>query len=140
MEAIIIDKDIPLMQLPASSFPDGIDAAHKKLHALVPSQTGRKYYGLSRPENGAIAYKAAAEEMYPGEAAALQLETILLKKGNYVSIRINHFMRQLPAIKTSFEKLLSTADLDPEGYCVEWYVNDTDMICMLRLKEGMVTF
>ncbi|MEO6638588.1 MAG: hypothetical protein ABIN25_09935 [Ginsengibacter sp.] len=52
----------------ADSFPEGIMAAHKKLHSLVPFSTQRKYFGLSRPENGTIMYKASAEEMEEGEA------------------------------------------------------------------------
>jgi hypothetical protein len=27
-------------------------------------------------------------------------------------------------------------DLDPEGYCVEWYFNDRDVKCMIRLKPS----
>ena len=53
--------------MPAKSFPEGILEAHQTLHALVPYSQNRKYFGISRPENGNIVYKAAAEELIEGE-------------------------------------------------------------------------
>ena len=99
METVTFDKDINVMYKTASSFPDGVLTAHQSLHALIPFTTTRRYFGISRPENGAIAYKAAAEEKTPGEAEKLNCETLVLKKGNYLSITIPNFMKDIPAIE-----------------------------------------
>lgn len=81
METIVWDKDVTVVYVTARSFPDGVLEAHQKLHSLVPFSTGRKYFGLSRPENnGGIVYRAAAEELQSGEAEQWGLETIVLKK------------------------------------------------------------
>ena len=68
METITLNNDIKVFYITAKSFPDGVLDAHNKLHALVPFSTDRKYFGISRPENGTIYYKAAAEEINPGYA------------------------------------------------------------------------
>jgi hypothetical protein len=80
METIALDNDIQVFYITAKSFPDGALEAHQNLHALIPFTTERKYFGISRPENGVISYKAAAEEMEPGEAKKLSLNTLILKK------------------------------------------------------------
>ena len=136
METITLDNDIKVFYITAKSFPDGIMDAHKKLHALVPFSTDRKYFGISRPEkNGVIVYKAAAEEINQGEAEKLNCETLVLKKGKYICLTITDYMKDIQSIDKSFKKLLSYPDLDPKGYCVEWYLTDKDVKCMIRLKE-----
>lgn len=133
MEKIIFDKDISVFFVTASSFPDGILAAHQKLHSLIPFSMERKYLGLSRlNEQGEIIYKAAAGESHEGEGQALGCETIILKSGVYLSLLITDFMKDIPAIGNAFQELLAQPDLDPEGYCVEWYINDKDVKCMIR--------
>jgi len=111
--------------------------AHEKLHSLVPfpSSTPRKYFGISRPEHDAIVYRAAAEEITPGEAEKLNCQTLILKKGKYISLTVNGYMKDIPSIDRAFKELLSYPGLDPNGYCVEWYFNDEDVKCMIRLEQ-----
>lgn len=135
METIFFDSDIKVLYVQATSFPDGILAAHQKLHSVIPYSTERKYLGISRPENGAIIYKAGAEELTPGEAEQLKLDTLILKKGNYTCIDIHNYMTDLQAIGQAFNQLTELPNIDPQGYCVEWYVNDKDVKCMVRLSE-----
>lgn len=135
METIHLANDITVMYIDADSFPDGVLAAHQKLHALIPHSTQRKYYGLSRPENGGgVVYKAAAELIEPGEAEKLNLETVVIKKGNYISDTLHDYINDLPAIGVTFQQMIARPDVDPEGYCVEHYLSDKDVECMVRLK------
>jgi len=135
MDAITLNNDIKVFYTTAKSFPDGIMEAHKTLHTLVPFSTERKYFGISRPENGVIVYKAATEEMNQGEAQKLNCPTLVLKKGKYICLTINDYRKDLQSIGRSFKELLSYPGLDPEGYCVEWYLNERVVNCMIRLKE-----
>jgi predicted transcriptional regulator YdeE len=135
METITIDKDIKVFYVPAKSFPDGIMEAHQKLHSIVPFSTSRRYFGISRPENGVIIYKAATEEVNPGEAEKYNLDTIALKKGKYISVTINDYMKDIQSIERAFKELLANPEIDPQGYCVEWYLSDKDVRCMVRLKD-----
>lgn len=136
METITFDKDIKVFYITATSFPDGALAAHQKLHALIPFTTDRRYFGVSRPENGMqIIYKAAAEELEPGEGEKLKLETLILKKGKYISLIIHDFIKDIPAIQKTFNLLISQPDIDPQGYCVEEYIDQKDMLCMVKLAD-----
>ncbi len=133
METITIDKDINVLYVTAASFPDGIMAAFDQLYALVPPGGERRIFGISRPEKGVVTYHAGAEEMFEGEAKKLGYNRLVLKKGRYNAITILDFMKNIPRIGASFQELLSMPGIDPEGYCVEWYLNGEDVQCMVRL-------
>lgn len=137
MEKYHLPDDITAMYITASSFPDGVLAAHQKLHSLVPmSDTPeRKYFGISYPIDGTIIYKAGAEELTEGEAEQLGLETYLMKKGKYISTDIHDYMKNLSAIGDAFNELLESPDIDANGACVEWYITDKDVKCMVRLAD-----
>jgi len=135
MEQYRLSTDITVYFVPASSFPDGVLTAHQALHALVPFTPERKYFGLSRPEAGGdIVYMAAAAELYAGEAAAWELPSLVVRAGNYTSVIVQDYMQDLPAIGEAFRKLLQDPAIDQQGYCVEWYINDKDVRCMVRLQ------
>jgi hypothetical protein len=136
VEIIVIDKDINLIYEQAVSFPDGVKPAHEKIHSLFPFTSKRKYFGVSRPENGIIIYKAAVEEIAQGEAEKFGLPIMTLKKGNYISTVIHDFMKDIPAIGQTFQELLAHPEIDPQGYCVEWYFNLNDVRCMVRLNNN----
>lgn len=136
METILIDKDIKVFYVIASAFPAGIQAAHEALHVLVPFSTNRRYYGISRPEHGGdIVYRAAAEELYEGEGAAYSCETLVLKKGRYLSITLHDYLSDVQSIGKAFQQILSQPGLDPLGYCVEAYIGSNDVQCMVRMEE-----
>nr|WP_294794672.1 transcriptional regulator [uncultured Mucilaginibacter sp.] len=136
METTRLENDITGMYVTAESFPAGVLAAHQKLHSLIPFSTERKYFGISRPEGGGgIVYKAAAEVLESGEAEKLNLQTIIIKKGNYISVTLHDYMKDLPAIGNTFQQMIARPDIDSEGYCVEWYLSDKDVQCMVRLKD-----
>jgi predicted transcriptional regulator YdeE len=137
MENRIIESDILIAYVNAKSFPDGILTAFQQLHVHFPFSAERNCYGLSRPENGqGISYKAAAEIKTHDEAAKARLDTMFIPKGKYIAETVHNFHADVPIIGRTFEKLLNHPNLDPEGYCVEWYLpNDKDVMCMVRLAD-----
>ena len=136
MESYILEKDIRAFYITADSFPEGILPAHQKLHALVPFSLERKYFGISFPdETGKISYKASAEELYESESAKYNLPVFVIKKGNYTSIVLRNYREDITSISKAFDQLLHNPDIDPKGACVEWYINENDMRCMVRLKS-----
>ena len=134
METIILKNEIKVFYVTADSFPDGIMASWEKLHSLIPSPSERKFFGISRPENGAIKYMAAAEELSADEAEKLGCKPFVITEGRYISITIKDYIKDLPNIGKTFEILLSNPDIDPDGYCIEWYIENKDVICMVKLK------
>jgi hypothetical protein len=137
METVKIEKDIKVLYVTAKTFPGGIPDAVAKLHKLFPFSGERKIFGLSRPEDGGeIVYRAAAEEMEDGEAEKLGCETLIIKRGNYISLTVNDFRKDVMLIDKAFKELLKQPALDPQGYCVEWYATGEEAVkCMIRLNE-----
>ena len=136
MKTTIFDNDITLLYVQASSFPDGVMPAHDTLHSKIPFSPDRKFLSVSRPEgNGEISYKAGAEMLDAGEPERYGLPTLTLKKGEYLTMTIENFMDDIPAIGKAFEELTNLPGIDPEGYCVEWYFNETDVHCMIRMAD-----
>ena len=137
MDIITMERDVVAVYMTATSFPDGILDAHQRLHKIVPFSTERRYYGISRPENGGdIVYRSAAEILSPNEPEQLNLPTIVLKKGPYCRIILENYIQDLSSIGKAFDLLLERPDIDPKGYCVEWYATGKDVHCMVRLQDG----
>lgn len=136
VEITVLEQDITALCVTASSFPDGVLAAHEKLHTLVKFSPERKYFGISYPIGlGQIMYQAATEMMEAEDADALGWDVFFIKKGKYLSVLIPSFHSDLPSIGRTFQTLLEDPRIDPHGYCLEWYLNDTDVRCMVRLAD-----
>ena len=136
MEKYTLENDIKVLCVTAKSFPEGIVEAHQKMHSLVPLSDDRRYFGISRPnEGGRIVYKAAAEAIDPGEADGFDGETFVIESGRYVSQTVKDFRKDPESIGTVFRDLISRSDIDPNGCCVEWYLNENDVRCMVRLDQ-----
>lgn len=134
METFILTRDIKVFYVTASAFPDGVLDAHAALHQRVPFSADRHYFGISRPENGPVVYRAGTEETEPGEAEKYHCDSLLLKKGTYITLTVHDFRKDPGSIEAAFQQLLAEPGLDPEGYCVEWYENDQETVrCMIRL-------
>ncbi len=138
METYLLEKDLKVFCVTADSFPEGILAAHENLHTLISFSKERNYFGLSRPnEKGAIVYKAAATELTPGEFEKLNLEPFVLKQGTYRCTTIKDYVKDMLSISKAFDQIIHSSGIDPQGICVEWYLNDKDVKCMVRLQPNL---
>jgi len=135
MEKFTLAEDIKVFCVTADSFPEGIEAAHQKLHSLIPLNKERRTFGISRPgKDGPIVYKAAVEELEPGEGEKLGLESFTIKKGVFACETLVDYYKDIPNVGVVFRKLLEEPELDPNGYCLEWYLSGKDVRCMVPLK------
>lgn len=134
MDHIIIETDIKLFYIQAESFPGGVMEAHQKMHSLNQFSPERKTFGISRPENGKIVYKAAAEELKKDDLRKHHLAEFTIPKGEYIVITIKNFRDDISDIMKAFDKLITVPDIDPNGYCIEWYKGLDDVLCMVKLK------
>ncbi len=136
METYVIKDDVRLICVDATAFPEGIAEAHEKLHTLFPQANGRKFYGVSHPQGkGKIIYKAAVEESFKGERDQLNLESFTLKKGSYIGSRIINYTDHMESVGATFQKILQDPRIDPQGCCVEKYLNEKDVQCMVRIES-----
>ena len=136
MEPFSFDKDVEVLAVEAESFPNDIQKAHESLHAMLPAITDRRTFGISwGSPTGEIRYLAAADIMDSSERTLPGTKTFTIKKGPYHSVLIHDFMNNISAIGQSFNQLLKTEKLDPQGYCLEWYLDDKDVRCMVLVRE-----
>jgi hypothetical protein len=85
-------------------------------------------------KKGQIIYKAAAEELYDSEAAKLGLDIFMIRKGKYISEMIRDWSNNERKIGEIFQQLLQYPDVAKDGYCLEEYINDRDVLLMVTLK------
>jgi len=138
METYTLDKYISVGCVTASSFPEGIAAAHEQLHKAVPLNALRRFFGISYPgKDGNIIYKAAAEELYENELAWYKLEKFIIPAGEYLSVVLKDYPKDISMVDKTFKQLLADPRIDPRGFCLEWYLEANDMRCMVRLKDNL---
>lgn len=131
-----LEKDLHVFCITATSFPNGVLAAHQQLHAYVDYDVKRNYFGISAPDKtSTIIYKSAAEELNKGELSKHHLEEFIIKQGKYIYIDIKDFMKDVNSIGKAFNELISNPDIDPKGCCVEWYLTQNEVRCMVRLND-----
>jgi predicted transcriptional regulator YdeE len=136
MEKYILGKSIKVFYVAAKSFPDGILTAHKKIHALVEATGERKFFGISyMDKERKIIYKAAVEEAFEGEAEKLGCETFIIPEGNYISKTLKSWMKDETIVAKTFQELLLHPRIDKNGFCLEIYSNETDMVCLVKILE-----
>ena len=135
METIIIKEDIALFYIQALNFPNDISSTFEKMYSLFEVTHERKVFGISRPENGKIVYKVAAEQISKNELAKHLLQQFIIPKGKYLSIEIKNYKNQIGLIGDAFNKLIVNPKIEPNGYCIEWYQTDNDVICMVKLVD-----
>lgn len=137
MEPYTLAKDIEVFYVQAASFPEGITPAFQQLAALLPAVEGRRLYGISRPENNqGIVYRAAVAAAFPGEGGQYGCESFIIRKGVYISEVLKNYEEDIAEVSRTFDRLLAQPELDPQGYCLEEYINGTDVRCMVPLKPA----
>jgi hypothetical protein len=135
MENYDLVKDIMVMYVPAVSFPEGIPSAFENLESRLTTKGDRTLFGISWPDkNGKILYKAATEEKYKGEGEKYGLDMFTIKKGTYISELIRNYRKDLSQIGATFQKLLKHPEPDTNSYCLEWYKNSDDVLCLAKLN------
>jgi predicted transcriptional regulator YdeE len=136
VESIFIENNIKVYYVTANSFPEDILTAHQSLHSKIPFSKERRYFGLSRPEkNDEIVYKAAVEQIQEDLEKDYQLDTLEIEKGTYKCITISNYLKDVQSISQAFQELIALSNIDPNGYCIEWYFNDKDVRCLVRIIE-----
>lgn len=117
----------------AESFPDGVEETHQKLQALWPGQD-RQSFGISYPDvYGRLIYHAAVER-YAHECGGSECKSFLIRKGGFVTATLTDWKSQKHMITQVFQHLLKDDRIHPFGYCLEMYLSDDVVRCMVPLK------
>jgi len=134
-QIVQIEKDIQVLCVTVTTFPDGIQDAFDSLTKKIPSTEGRTLYGISYGDpDGHVVYKAAITQVGRDEAEKFEFETFVIRKGSYICETITDFMKKIPEIGQTFRKLFADPRVDKaSGYCLERYMNEKDVECMVTL-------
>lgn len=132
MKTINLPKDITIFGMQVKSFPSGISEAFDKLVKMIPGGFNRSYYGISYMENGKMIYYAAAEELNPGEAEKFSCKRMTIEKGTYLTDSLNNWRSKTDQVKDIFGKLVADERTDKTTPGVEWYKDESEMLCMIK--------
>ena len=136
METYVFKNDVTAFGFQVKAFPAGIGEAFDALIAMVPEGLNRSYYGLSyMTEGGNVVYIAAVEEKTRGEAEKNNCERYTIEKGTYATVTVTDWRQKTDTIKDVFHEMMQEKNIDHSKPCVEWYKNDDEMLCMLKLNS-----
>jgi hypothetical protein len=140
METYNIKKDIQVFGIIVESFPNGIPEAYDKLQAMISPSANRTFYGISYlDKKGVMKYAATVNELEDGEGKKYGCESFTIPKGEYLYKTIPDWKDNIDSIKTTFPTLFKDPRVDYSAPCIEWYVNDKEMRCMVKIgtKESV---
>ncbi len=136
METYNLKTNLKVFGKEVPTFPGGVGEAFHQLINMIPDTSKRAYYGLSHmDETGKIIYKAAAEEKYAGEAEKYHCERYIIEKGEYLSTTITGWRDKIDCIKDVFHDMMEDDRADKAKEVVEWYKTDTELLCLVKMKE-----
>ncbi len=138
MELYQVKQDVKVICVEAASFPKGIKEAFDKLNSIIPDMAGRHVFGISKPQNGVIRYRAAASELSTGEGTALGYPTFTIPAGTYLGETLMDWQQNEMMIMSIFNRLVADKRLDGSAHCIEWYKSDTELLCMVLMRNDMV--
>ena len=134
MKEYLIEKDVKLLCVAAASFPAGIQAAFSRIHSIVPDAGTRATYGISHGSPNGIIYKAGVIALPGEDGAQYGCEEFILRKGRYIG-RVVNWKENVQQIGETFQLLLAVPRIDKNGACIEEYINDNEVKCMVKLND-----
>jgi predicted transcriptional regulator YdeE len=136
MENYLIKEDIKVFGIQVKTFPEGIGDVFGKLMNDITDGRERDYYGISyMQEDGKIYYFAAAAEKENGEAEKYNCERYTIEKGEYLISAVVNWRQQLNTINDVFHEMMQEKNIDKTKPCIEWYKDDVEMWCMIKMKN-----
>ena len=136
MERYKLKNDINVFGFEVKTFPEGIGEAFESLVKKVPEGLGLDYYGISfRGSDNRMVYLATAIEKGHGEAEKYQCHRYTIEKGDYATETVWDWRKKTDKIKSVFEKLFESTQGISAGPCVEWYKDEKEMLCMVKLTQ-----
>lgn len=134
MESVQLNNDIKLVCVKASSFPQGVEQAHEQLKKSITSENERSFYGISYPlNNGTIEYLAAATQL-TDDKSAKDVDIFIIQSGAFLSITLKNWKSDVTKVQQAFDQLTTDPRGDRDGYCLEEYVNEDTLRCLIPMS------
>lgn len=133
MKELHLKEDISVIAVKAKSFPAGIVPAFTDLEQKVGGYRGRSVYGLSQGDGKRDIVYWACVQGIAGEKLPPDCEWLNVKAGTYISEQLSNWRGREKIMSETFRKMFSSPKVDPNGYCVEKYLDNGDVLCMVRI-------
>jgi len=131
MDSLILGEDIVVAYISAIDLQN-TSSALEKLRSFFPNIQERRTFRISTNYGkGETIYKVAAEAL-PSEAEKFGLETFTINHGAYMSFYITDYRNDPDSISHAFELLKGQQEADPNAHCVEWFIGEDDVKCLVR--------
>jgi predicted transcriptional regulator YdeE len=130
--SIVKMDELDLMYIQATSFPEGVEEAWRKLESRLPTIKRRKFFGTSRLVGEKIEYRACVVPSDESEPSRLGLDTFTIPAGNYASKNLVDWTKQTQ-IKTIFEELSSKYTVDSSRPHIEIYRSQKELVLMVPI-------
>jgi len=136
METYDLKKDLKVFGKEVKTFPQAVKEAFSSLLNMIPDGFKRSYYGLSyMDDKGKMVYIATAEEKDEGEAEKYNCERYTVEKGEYLAVTLDDWLKKVDCIKDIFHEIMEDDRADKTRPVVEWYKTETEMLCLVRMKQ-----
>lgn len=131
-KASLVSRDeTAVIAVEAASFPDGISEAWKRLETLYPPRKGRRFYGLTRFENGELRYFAAVVPPIEQEAVPTGFVRLTVQSGLYARVKLEGWTERTGEFSNVFDYLMECFEFSPGGYSVEFYRSQREAHLMI---------
>jgi predicted transcriptional regulator YdeE len=135
MEAYHMEFPILVIIEKADDFGKGIGEAFVRLaEKLDNNGQKRDCYGIVLKEDEGMNYYAAFTELYEGEAIEKEMSTYTISLGDYRSIRVDEWNKNILHIGPTFDQILKSGKVDTSSPCIEFYKTEQELICMVKAK------
>lgn len=139
MQTFNLREDIDIFGYVVKDFPAGVGKAFDQLMEMLPENSDRAYYGISyMDERGKVVYIAAVEDRNDGMSEQHNCQKFTIPKGRYIAHEINNWMQDTERIREIFQAMIEEPGVDLTKPCIEWYKNDIEMVCMMKLQLSVV--
>jgi len=136
METYDLKKDLKVFGKEVKTFPQAVKEAFSSLLNMIPDGFKRSYYGLSyMDDKGKMVYIATAEEKDEGEAEKYNCERYTVEKGEYLAVTLDDWLKKVDCIKDIFHEMMEDDRADKTRPVVEWYKTETEMLCLVKMKQ-----
>lgn len=119
----------------AEAFPSGIRAAWQRLEERVGTLRGRKFYGLTLPEEGQLVYYAGVEPLDAEEVRALGFPTLTIEGGRFARVKLDDWSEHTAEIGPIFDYLMQTYPMQPGAPTIEFYRSQSELHLLIPLAE-----
>jgi hypothetical protein len=130
-----LNENIRVFGIQVNSAPERIGAAFDMLAKMVDGGFNRSFYGISMMNKGKFIYRAATEEIFEGEGDKYACEKYTIEQGYYLAVTLRDWRKKTESIKDIFHEMMHDHRVDCTKPFVEWYKDDDEMICMVKVDK-----